>query len=377
MVVLLHVSFGASRILLSLYALGLDAKTYVIGILVAVYSVPPLLLSVTSGRMSDRVGHRRPMLYGAVVLMLAMLVPWLVPGLPALFVSAVLAGGSFSFFNVAAQALAGALSTRETRAFNFSTLSMGYSISALIGPLVVGYSVEFVGPVRAYAVLAALVVLPIAILVFKGAVFDVKGGGTGDAVPRSVVDLVRNRGLMAMFLASGACVTGWDLFSFFMPIYGTSIGLSASQIGIVISTFGVATLVVRLFIPRLSKRFGDLGLLKGAMFLGAAMFALLPFLHDQWMLMAVSFVMGLGLGCGQPLTMMITYVRSPAGRAGEANGVRQMANHVTHIVVPLFFGALGSVVGMGPVFWTNTLLLVAGGWVGGRRYGSSSGGRSL
>jgi hypothetical protein len=65
---------------------------------------------------------------------------------------------------------------------------------------------------------------------------------------------------------------------------------------------------------------------------------------------------------------MICYNRSPVGRAGEANGIRQMANNLTHMVVPLVFGALGSVFGMGPVFWVNSMILFSGAYLGGKRF---------
>jgi uncharacterized membrane protein len=42
------------------------------------------------------------------------------------------------------------------RAYNFSMLTMGYAISSLIGPLVVGYSVEYMGHPSTYLVLAAV-----------------------------------------------------------------------------------------------------------------------------------------------------------------------------------------------------------------------------
>jgi hypothetical protein len=46
-------------------------------------------------------------------------------------------------------------------------------------------------------------------------------------------------------------------------------------------------------------------------------------------------------------------------RAGEANGVRQMLNHVTHMTVPIVAGAVGTAFGVGPVFWLNALCLLA------------------
>jgi len=367
-VVLVHVSFGGSRILLSLYALQLHASTFVIGLLISVYALTPMFVSVKAGRVCDRIGHRVPMIYGSAALAAALLVPAIWHSVPALFVSAAFAGGSFAVFNVAAQALVGAMSSSERRAFNFSTLSMGYSIASLVGPLVVGYAVDHAGPVWAYAILGVILVVPTVALLDRKRVPLVTRPAGADAGKRSVVDLLRNRGLLAIFAASGACVTGWDLFTFFMPIYGTRIGLSATMIGVVISAFGVATLVVRIFIPRLTRRFGDNTVLGWAMALGAVAFGSLPLFENPLYLSAAAFMMGLGLGCGQPLTMMICYNRSPAGRAGEANGVRTMANNLTHMVVPLVFGALGSALGIGPVFWINSFVLFGGAWLGARRF---------
>ena len=367
-VVLVHTSFGGSRILLSLYALSLGGTPFIIGLLISVYALTPMFVSVKAGRIADRIGHRVPMLYGAIGLAVGLLIPVLWHGLPALFLSAALAGASFSIFNVAAQALVGAMSTLDRRAFNFSTLSMGYSVASLVGPLVVGYAVDHAGPVWAYAILSMILAAPIAALTSKRRLPRGAKPAGGESGKRSVMDLLRNRSLLAIFAASGACVTGWDLFTFFMPIYGTRIGLSATMIGMIISCFGIATLVVRIFIPRLTKRYGENAVLAWAMALGAVAFGSLPFFENPALLMTAAFLMGLGLGCGQPLTMMICYNRSPAGRAGEANGIRQMANNLTHMVVPLVFGALGSVFGMGPVFWVNSMILLGGAVLGSKRF---------
>lgn len=366
-VLLVHVSFGGNRILVSLYALSLGASPFTIGLLISLSALTPMFVSVPAGRMADRVGHRLPMLYGAISLVVGLMTPIVLPGMAALFLSAAIVGGSFSFFNIAAQSLVGAMSSPERRAFNFSTLSMGYSVASLTGPIVVGFTVDHAGPLWAFGVLSAVLLLPIAALFSKTRIPMAKGGGEASG-KRSVLDLLRNRGLLAIFVASGTCVATWDLFSFFMPIYGTRIGMSATMIGVVISSFGVATLVVRIFIPRLTRRLGELKVLAWAMALGAAAFASMPLFEHVLLLIGAAFLMGLGLGCGQPLTMMITYNRSPSGRAGEANGIRQMANNVTHMIVPLLFGALGSVLGMGPVFWANSAILLGGAYLAGKRF---------
>ena len=71
-------------------------------------------------------------------------------------------------------------------------------------------------------------------------------------------------------------------------------------------------------------------------------------------------MLGLGLGCGQPLSIVLTYNHAPADRAGEALGLRLTVNKFTEILVPIAFGSLGTAAGVFLVFRTNALLLPIG-----------------
>jgi hypothetical protein len=67
------------------------------------------------------------------------------------------------------------------------------------------------------------------------------------------------------------------------------------------------------------------------------------------------------MGCSQPVSLMLIYDRAPAGRAGEALGLRLTINNFMHIAVPMLFGSLGTVFGVAPVFAANAAILAAGG----------------
>ena len=69
--------------------------------------------------------------------------------------------------------------------------------------------------------------------------------------------------------------------------------------------------------------------------------------------MALSFLLGLGLGCAQPVIMSLLYDASPPGRQGEAVGVRTTLLNGSHTLLPLASGALGAALGMAPVFWAG------------------------
>jgi MFS family permease len=77
--------------------------------------------------------------------------------------------------------------------------------------------------------------------------------------------------------------------------------------------------------------------------------------------MGVAFLLGLGLGAAQPNVMSLVHSRSPQGRVGEALGLRSTIIHSSQVVLPLVFGAFGSVVGVGALFWTMATLVCSGG----------------
>ena len=139
------VSAQGGRVVVSLAALDLHAGPFEVGVLVAMFSAFSVLLALYSGKISDRIGVRTPMLVGTLGMLGALLVPWWVPGMPGLYASASLQGAGFILFNVSVQNLTGALGTLQDRTRNFSLLSLGYSISSLVGPMACGFSIDHAG----------------------------------------------------------------------------------------------------------------------------------------------------------------------------------------------------------------------------------------
>jgi uncharacterized iron-regulated membrane protein len=89
-----------------------------------------------------------------------------------------------------------------------------------------------------------------------------------------------------------------------------------------------------------------------------------PLFQDPYLLALASFVLGLGCGVGQPMSMSLIYSLSPTGRASEGAGLRVTFNHFTHLVVPLAFGAIGTAFGFAPVFVSCSALMLGGSGYG-------------
>ncbi|MFH2075276.1 MAG: MFS transporter [Pseudomonadota bacterium] len=349
----------AGRVLLSLYALNLGADPFAVGILAGTTSALPLLLSWQVGRLSDRFGSRLPLTVGAAGGALGMLAPYYMPGLPALYLAAVTNGLLFACCSVSLQNLVGLLSPPADLSKNFSNFSLTASAANFFGPLIAGFSIDLSGYGFACLYLVLLSLAPIAMIAIWGNLLP--EGSHNASPPGSVRDMLTSSGLWRVMATSSLVVAGIVLFQFYMPIYGHNIGLSASVIGVVLAIFPGAAFVVRMFLPRMIGLFGEDKLLAYAFFIGAASLMLVPFFQSAVTLGLISFAFGIGMGCGQPITIMMTFSGSEKGRSGEALGLRITANHLARMIGPLVFGMIGSAFGVFPVFWANALMLASGG----------------
>src|SRR2546428_11297600 len=117
---------------------------------------------------------------------------------------------------------------------------------------------------------------------------------------RSITDLLRHRELRPIFITSGLLATAWDTFTFAIPIYGSAIGLSASSIALVLGSFSVATFVIRVLLPAISRRLAPWPLLTVSLATAGAAFLLFPPPPRARPLAAPPFVLGPGPGAAPP-----------------------------------------------------------------------------
>jgi MFS family permease len=352
-------SVRAGRVLVALYALELGAQSFAVGMLAATFSVFPGVLSWPIGILTDRVGSRWPLLFGTAVLAFAALAPYFFPGMPALFFASAMIGLSFSFFNVSTQNLVGLLGKSQDHARNFSNFSLVQSAASFVGPLLVGFGIDHAGFGITCLGLALLSLAPIAILLTKGR--GLPGATRGATHTGSVLHTLKEPGMWRVLATGSLVVTGMELYQFYMPVYGHAIGLSASAIGFIIAMFSAASFVVRLVMSMLLARSSQEKVLAYSFYVAAASLVLFPLFQSVAVLAVISFLFGLGMGCGQPITMTMAFAGSAAGRSGEIMGLRVTVNNLTRVVVPVVFGTIGSVFGLIAVFWVNALMLGSGG----------------
>jgi MFS family permease len=368
------VQYSAARFALILYAIHLQASPLVIGMLIGLNSLIPALSSVHMGRWLDRTRNlRSPMIGACVVMAIGVLLPFFWEGIPALFVFCLVVGSSSNIFRIASQQMIGRYGLPENRASNYTTMAQGFAMGNLIAPLMTGFAIDHIGFSYTFLLLTFLVVPPVVVLAMrwvylpmpeirKASVDAVKGEKS------STWDLLKIPALRRILIANVALTSAWDIFTFAWPLHGSQLQFSASQIGMVAGIFFSGTFVVRSLSGLLLKRYSQWRLIIISMTSASTLYLVFPFMTGFMVLSLLAFLLGLLLGLLQPMSMALCYDESPEDRKGEVIGLRLTLIFSLHITIPLLAGAMGSTVGMLPVWFAASGMLLTGSWLSRRQW---------
>lgn len=155
---------------------------------------------------------------------------------------------------------------------------------------------------------------------------DSQLAGTKEAQRRRVTELLAVPALRRILMVNTILSGAWDTHLFVVPIFGVAIGLSATTIGVILASFAAATFIIRLVLPLIQRRVRSWTLVRVAMATAAIDFMLYPLFTDVGVLIVLSFILGLALGCCQPSMLSLLHQHSPPGRAAESRGVADGAD---------------------------------------------------
>ena len=367
----LHAAMAGQRMAAPLQALKAGHSAWTVGLLLALFAALPVLLAMAAGRMADRHGYHRPQrvavglsLFGVGCALAACWLPgWSQFGLQCLGAAASGAGTNIGVIVVLRTA--GQLAHSATgRLRVFSWLGMAFSMANVVGPVSAGLMIDAGGFAAAYAVLLAMPLVS----VWAMRQVPVQPRPVS-AAPRPVGasrwDLLATPGLKRLLFVNWLLSASWDVHSFAVPVLGHARGYNASTIGLVLGLFTAAVTGVRFAIPMLAHRLHEVTVLRSAMLMTAAVFAIYPFAATPLLMAGCAVLLGLALGAVQPMIMSALHHLTPPDRHGEAIAIRSMTINFSSSVMPLAFGLAGTALGPGAVFWLMGAVVGAGHWATG------------
>lgn len=357
-----HMVFSGMRLAVVLDAIHLGASTALVGLITALFAILPAAGSIYMGRYIDRNGSRMLLMVCPALLAASPLLLAFFPNYYTLAIAGMLTGGSFLTLHLVNQQVVGRLSTPQDRPANFAMQATWIAASQAMAPALTGFLIDHAGFRWTFACLSAIPVL--ALLYFKPKVPILQGrpAAAKTAATGSIIDLLRVPRLRRVYYVSVMFATSWDIFLFMTPLYGASLNLSASQIGIIIACFSSATFVVRLLARPASRHFTAWQLLLMSLLVNGAASLAFGLSGLMTLLLISAFIMGLGHGLANPMLSTLLYEASPPSRAAEVLGLRTSASMALQVIMPILAGALGSLIGLAPLFWLVAAMQVGGAY---------------
>lgn len=360
---LIHIALSGGRVAVMLNAVELGVSKVGVGILIACFALLPMLLAIRAGRRIDAHGSYRAMWLASLVSATGTLVPWVWPHWSTLAIAAVSIGLGHMGFQIAVQGLLGDTDA-VGRLRNYSWLAMAMAVSGFSGPLIAGLSIDHLGHRWAFLMLGLCPALAfLSVNRLKGVLIRSHKRQASAEQTSRIGDLWQIRPLRYALVSNLLLASAWDTHYFVVPLYGVQQGFSATTIGIILAVFSAATFVIRMLLPFIQAHVKPWVMIHFAMLSAAVYFVIYPWVGQAWVLMGLSFLLGLSLGSTQPSILSLLQQHAPAGRKAEVFGVRMALVNGSQVSMPLAFGALGSLVGIMPLFWLTSVALATGAWL--------------
>ncbi len=355
------IGFGIVLPLLPFYAVEFGAADWMVGPLIASFSLAQLLSTPFWGKISDHYGRRPLILAGLAFSAASYVLFGLATTIAVLFISRIVQGASGGTVAVA-QAYVADTTVPERRAQVLGWLSAATGAAFMIGPAIGSWAYRWGGHQAPGFVAAALCLIN---LVFalrylpEPSAPRAVGSQSRLAVPslREVLRTAMRRPINIMiaiyFLGIGAFASITAIF----PLYlGERFGIDETTVGYVFVYIGAVSLLVRgVTVGPLVRRLGEATVTRmGGVILGTGL-AVAAF-ADTWAMLAVALTCIAG-GTGTlfpPLAALISRSMAPEVQ-GSTLGINQFFGGVARVVGPLWGAAAFDASGASAPFLTASL----------------------
>jgi MFS family permease len=354
------IALQGTRPIVSIAADSQGASVAIIGLLVSAFAFFPMLLAVKAGKWLDIYGGRRVCFLGSMGMLVAMLIPIFYQSIAALFISQLLMGFCQICALVSLQKTVGNLPGNRDKLI--ALFSLTGSLGEFIGPLATGFGYDHYGVRFTFTISAIFISVSmlICLLIPVASWRSGAAAGAGKTEEKSSWAMLKNTNLRKALIISGLVLYSKDLFVAYFPILGTETGMTASGIGTILSLTASASIVIRILQFRLVQTFGRGKVLTATLVISGISFMCFQLSSWPFLFGIIAIFLGVGLGLGQPLSLVYAMNISPLERQGEVLGMRLTFNRFSQFISPFFFGAVGRMAGVSVIFLVSGGVLLLG-----------------
>ena len=245
----------ASGVAIPLHVQSLGGSLTEAGTIAAIRFGLGALFSLPFGAVADAWGTRRTVIVAVLGSAAVNLVPILAQttgSIAPLYGWAILSGLTSSLFLPAIGAYVAGTAHESRRGSAFGWMTLGTHSGIALGPAVGGLAWQHLGIPQTYLLATALALVALlGPILMRGAVrtrIDVRG------LPAMVASVARDRVVVGCWVAAFGIGLPWGAVSGLFPLFGTSIGLAAGSIGLLLALQSITNGLSRVPLGRLIDR---------------------------------------------------------------------------------------------------------------------------
>jgi MFS family permease len=351
----LQVAVTLARPVSTYRLLALDADGTTLGLTAACFAVPPMLLAVGFGRWTERHHPAILMILGMVVAAVAAFILVVAQSIWAMALATTALGIGHMSGTVGGQSIMAQAQSALARIDRFGTLTTVSALGQIVGPVlggvIIGHTEEPSLESTSSALLVAAWVfvagVPAAALAMRT---RIQASTLRSGRAERIWDLLRRRGMTAALMTSFSAKSGIDLLLVYVPLLGAVVGLTSSQVGLLLGISSSGALLARAATPFFVRRIENLRLTVIATAVAAGCLLVVAWSHHIVPMMLAMSVLGFALGLSQTTTMdwVVNLVEDTS--RGSALGLRVATNRVGQTFILAVAGAISGMWGVEAAF---------------------------
>jgi MFS family permease len=333
-------------------ALELGADAALVGIIGATFALAPLIFAIRIGQFVDKGRAGIALTAGSVTLALTTLALLFIDSIPLLMVAMPALGMGHLLVMVGGQTMIANRSGSELYEKNFGLLTFYASLGHGLGPLFGGWLADS-GEARVNANAAFLFALILFLLAIISVVALARKSENrrievSDSPKTTVASVMKTSTFKSAIFVASATTAVVDVVLIFLPLFGRQIGLSVSEVGILLAIRALASMGVRLVLGEISRKLGLRLILNAGSALTLVSMVALALVDNFWIIAFIMLVSGFAMGIGQPATMAWVSRIAAADSRGLAIAIRLTANRFGQVALPALAGVIagGGVAGV-------------------------------
>lgn len=343
---------------LPIYAESMGASGIWLGMIFAAFHISRTILMPAVGRLSDRKGRKVFIASGLFIYTVASLGYVWSSTLQELAVVRIVQGCGSAMIIPLVMAYVGELSPEDRIGAVMGMLGMFQFAAIGFGPLMGGVIADYFSMDASFLAMGGFSLVSLMMVIFFVPELDIYKKKKIEVPLIRSVESNQMRGLVS-FRFSNAFARA--LFLTFVPVLaGLRLGMSLSQIGVLVASQPIAASVFQPVFGRLADKFGRKKLVAAGNLIDPVCLALMPFMHNFNQLITLCVFGGLGRAICLPAASALVVAEGQKLGMGSSMGVFNMAMSIGEVIGPLLGGLLMDTIGLDSVFFVAGMAGIVG-----------------